>query len=75
MLKYEKKRVTTTVLTEATCDCCGKELYVTEYNTIVDGNHFTYAFGFGTEYDGKFLDVTLCDVCIVNILGVYGRIK
>lgn len=85
MIEYEKKRVLKEIVSKVTCDKCGCAVRLERdsdidyslvfHSSMMDapGRHFVHNYGYGTEHDLHTLNVTLCDNCIADVLGVYGN--
>jgi hypothetical protein len=78
MIKIENKRKNVNVCTEAYCDSCSEKVRLERDSDIdsqlldnqyfdlslIPGRHIVHNFGYGTELDGKVLEITLCDPCL-----------
>ena len=79
MIRTEIKKVDTEVATEATCDACGKSIFV----EICGGHHnlvgftATQQWSYGSKFDGELHEFELCEGCyelMLERIGVTPRV-
>lgn len=81
-IKTEKKKILQDVVRSANCDKCQCELYsisqldesgnkivqdINNNGSMMSGIYIKYTFGYGTEYDMRTLELTLCDNCLFKM--------
>lgn len=65
--KYEKKRITQSVLMYASCDKCKNDIYVDD-NQLTAGGIFRHSFSWqNPKYPCGDMIAVLCDSCVIDV--------
>jgi hypothetical protein len=73
MREYKDVQVIAQADKKVTCNKCGKVYIYTDnnVNNIINSNLFQNIklnFGFGSMYDGSYVEIDLCENCIIELI-------